>query len=59
MVCAVIRLSDYGVINLIVAAESDAPPDGCFLLAVDEMTVGIGWVYDPETDLFHQVESGE
>lgn len=57
MVCAVIRLSDYGVINLIVAEESDASPDGCFLKAVDEKTVDIGWVYDPEADLFHQVES--
>lgn len=59
MVCAVIRLSDYGVINLIVAEETDTPPDGCFLKTVDEMTVEIGWIYDPETDLFHQVESGE
>ena len=45
--CAVCRLSDGLVLNLIVAALSDTPPDGCELIEVMAMQpFDIGWIWD-------------
>lgn len=47
--CAVVKTSDYVVVNLIVAdAGTDVPPDGCILVDIDYFPqVDFGWIYDP------------
>lgn len=45
--CAVCQLSDGLVINMIVAAPSDLPPDGTQLVEVmNEQPCDIGWYWD-------------
>lgn len=45
-VCAVIRLSDYIVVNSIMALPSDTPPEGCMLVTVmNDQAFDIGWKY--------------
>ena len=45
--CAVCQLSDGLVVNIIVAAPSDLPPDDCQLVEVmNEQLCDIGWYYD-------------
>lgn len=45
--CAVCQLSDGLVVNIIVAAPSDLPPDDCQLIEImNEQACDIGWFYD-------------
>ena len=45
--CAVCRLSDGLVINIIVAQPSDPAPDGCQLVEImTGQTCDIGWTWD-------------
>lgn len=45
--CAVCRLDNGLVINMIVAETTDLPPYGCQLIEVTEGTVcGIAWTWD-------------
>lgn len=44
--CAVCRLSDGLVMNVIIASPSDLPPDGCQLVEVmNGQACSIGWYY--------------
>jgi len=53
MRAAVIDLLTNIVVNMIVAsAETDAAPDGTFLVNVTDTFCDIGWVYDPATGTF-------
>lgn len=46
--CAVVQQSDNLVVNVIIADASDAPPDGCILVDVDNFPQAtIGCTYDP------------
>ena len=45
--CAVCRISDDVVVNVIIAAPNDPAPDGCRLVEVmNEQACDIGWVCD-------------
>lgn len=47
MRCAVYRISDGLVVNVIVSQESDLAPNGCDLIALEDDTpVGIGWTWN-------------
>jgi hypothetical protein len=44
--CAVCRLSDGLILNIIIALTTDIPPDGCELVEVmNEQPCDIGWFY--------------
>lgn len=46
MQCAVVDSATSIVVNIIVAQPDDVPPEGCFLVALDDTTpCSIGWVY--------------
>jgi hypothetical protein len=48
--CAVCRLSDGLVVNIIVAIPSDLPPIDCQLIEImNEQLCDIGWYYDGTT----------
>jgi hypothetical protein len=50
---ALVQISDYVVVNIIIAVPSYVPPEG--YLAI-ELTPGqvcnVGWIYDPATGTF-------
>lgn len=48
MRCAVVLLDTHRVVNIILAAPDNAPPTGCVLIAVDSVTVDIGYIWDGE-----------
>lgn len=49
-ICAVCRLSDGLVMNIIVASPSDPAPEGCQLVEiVAGQTYNIGWIWDGVT----------
>lgn len=53
MRAAVVSLTDYIVVNIIVAdASKDPAPDGCILVDVTDIQCDIGWIYDPDTGTF-------
>lgn len=53
MRAAVVDLSTYIVVNIIIAdASKDPPPDGCMLIDVTDVYCSIGWIYDPQTGTF-------
>ena len=54
MKSAVISSDDNTVVNIIVAdASVDAPPHGCFLVAIDDDVVcNLGHIFDPMTGGF-------
>ena len=64
--CAVVRLSDGFVINMIIAAPSDPAPDGCQLVEVMARQVcDIGWYWannqfnGPRTYAMRRIDNGE
>lgn len=64
--CAVVRLSDGLIINIIVAAPSDPAPDGCQLVEVmTGQPCDIGWYYansvfnGPRTYAMCRTDNGE
>jgi hypothetical protein len=52
MKLAVVDLETNIVMNIIVADEDCAPPDGCFLVNVDDIWCDMGALYDPATGAF-------
>ena len=52
MKLAVVDLETNIVMNIIVADEDCAPPDGCFLVNVDDIWCDMGSLYDPATGAF-------
>lgn len=54
MNCAVVDISTWAVVNIIVADPAiDKPLEGCLLVALGPDTpCDIGWGYDQTTDLF-------
>jgi hypothetical protein len=44
--CAVVQLSDGLVVNKIVAEPTDLAPDGCQLIAIDDVSCDIGWTWN-------------
>ena len=47
MIAALVDSATNIVVNIIVAdARVDLPPDGYFLIDVENMNCGIGWIYD-------------
>jgi len=48
MRAAVVDSATYLVVNVVVAdAATDAAPDGCFLVDIENFFCSIGWVFDP------------
>lgn len=46
---AVCRTIDNVAENTIIADVSDLPPDGCFLVDIDNLECDLGWIYDGAT----------
>lgn len=44
--CAVVKIADGLVINIIIAEQSNLPPDGCNLINCDNMRCSIGWYWN-------------
>lgn len=59
MRCALIRIADNIVVNLIVADPvNDPAPFGCVIVGLaDGSQVSIGWLYNPVTNEFTNPES--
>ena len=43
------------VVNIIVADADCAPPNGCFLVNVDDIWCDMGAIYDPVTGVFADI----
>ena len=52
MRAAVVDLETNIVMNIIIADEGCAPPDGCFLVNVDDIWCDMGALYDPTINTF-------
>jgi len=56
-ICAVVQITDGLVVNKIVAEVTDIAPDGCNLIAIDEINCDIGWVWDGISFISQSTES--
>lgn len=51
--CAVVQKSDNQVVNIIMATPEDIPPEGTYLIALEEgQFMDIGCYYNKETNSF-------
>lgn len=46
MRAAVVNADNIVVNIIIVDSINDLPPDGCFLIGIDDIQCNVGWLYD-------------